>query len=104
MGTFRNVILSTTALAALAVTGNGAFAGSFAVHEQSTWGQGASFAGVAAGGATSAMFWNPATMTETGKMSVENGAAFIIPHATQNGSNNLPTVLGFTDTGVTNSG
>lgn len=103
MGTFRNVILGTTALVALTVTGTGALAGSFGVHEQSTWGEGASFAGVAAGGATSAMFWNPATMTQTGKLSVENDAAFIFPHATQNGTNSLPGVLGFTDNGVNNS-
>ncbi len=40
-------------------------AGAFGLHEQSTVGQGDAFAGVAAGGALSSMFWNPATMTQT---------------------------------------
>ena len=47
--------------ALLAATAN-ADAGGFAVREQSSWGQGASYAGVAAGGSSSAMFWNPATV------------------------------------------
>ena len=42
-----------------------AHAGGFAIREQSACGQGASFAGVAAGGCDiSSMFWNPATMTQ----------------------------------------
>ncbi len=42
-----------------------AHAGGFALREQSACGQGASFAGVAAGGCDiSSMFWNPATMTQ----------------------------------------
>ncbi len=42
-----------------------AHAGGFAIREQSACGQGASFAGVAAGGCdVSSMFWNPATMTQ----------------------------------------
>ncbi len=40
-------------------------AGGFALREQSAAGQGASFAGAAAGGAgLGSMFWNPATMTQ----------------------------------------
>src|SRR3569832_2399415 len=39
-------------------------AGGLAVHEQSAYGQGSSFAGIAAGGSLSAMFWNPATKTQ----------------------------------------
>src|SRR5215467_4692121 len=60
------------ALAALAVgagcligTAAPAFAGAFALREQSAAGQGMSFAGMAAGGGgLSSMFWNPATMTD----------------------------------------
>ena len=37
-------------------------AGAFALREQSAYGQGSSFAGIAAGGSLSAMFWNPATL------------------------------------------
>ncbi len=57
-------IIAGLALAAMASTQ--AFAGGFALREQSAEGLGAAFAGVAAGGGTgaSSMFWNPATMTQ----------------------------------------
>src|SRR5262245_20463342 len=54
-----------------------AYAGGLAVREQSTFGQGASFAGIAAGGAPSSMFWNPAAMTQFYGMSLENGVSGI---------------------------
>ncbi len=60
MGTLR----AGTALGILIVATAQANAGGFAIREQSTYGQGTSFAGVAAGGALSSMFWNPATMTQ----------------------------------------
>jgi long-chain fatty acid transport protein len=44
-----------------------AFAGGFAIREQSAYFQGLAFAGAAAGGPSlSSMFWNPATMTQAG--------------------------------------
>ena len=61
-----------------------ASAGGFAVHEQSTYGQGTSFAGVAAGGALSSMFWNPATITQVPGVVSETGMAGIVTHASQN--------------------
>lgn len=39
-------------------------AGGFAIREQSAYGQGSSFAGIAAGGDLSSMFWNPAVLTQ----------------------------------------
>ncbi|MQA67450.1 MAG: transporter, partial [Alphaproteobacteria bacterium] len=48
-----------------------ALAGGFAIREQSVYGQGASFAGIAAGGALSGMFWNPAVMTQFAGFNVE---------------------------------
>ena len=60
----KTVLLACGGVGALIATTGGANAGGFAVREQSAWGQGASFAGVAAGGSSSAMFWNPATMTQ----------------------------------------
>jgi long-chain fatty acid transport protein len=57
-------------------------AGGFAVREQSTYWQGSSFAGAAAGGVLSSMFWNPATMTQVPGIQIETGAAGIIPSAT----------------------
>ncbi len=59
---FRGV-LSALGLVMLATTA--ANAGGLAVREQSAFGQGSSYAGVASGGALSSMFWNPATITQT---------------------------------------
>jgi long-chain fatty acid transport protein len=57
-----------------------AAAGGFAVREQSAYGQGLSFAGMAAGGALSSMFWNPATMTQLPGINIEAVAAGIFPY------------------------
>lgn len=73
--------LAGTALAGLLVGAIDAQAGGFALREQSVVGQGASFAGVAAGGAASSMFWNPATMTQQMGINFETGVSLIIPHA-----------------------
>ena len=53
-----------TALGLLVIATAQASAGGFGIREQSAYGQGTSFAGIAAGGALSSMFWNPATMTQ----------------------------------------
>ena len=45
------------------------------------YGQGTSFAGIAAGGALSSMFWNPATMTQFAGKGLEVGASGIFPYA-----------------------
>jgi len=78
-------------------------AGAFALREQSTVGQGDAFAGVAAGGALSSMFWNPATMTQTPGFGIEANGTGILANVDQHplaGSALLP--LGFggaSDTG-----
>jgi long-chain fatty acid transport protein len=60
-------LLAGAALGALGLTSTAAQAGGFFVHEQSTYFQGTSFAGTAAGGPSlSSMFWNPATITQQG--------------------------------------
>lgn len=64
--------------ALLAATAD-ANAGGFAVREQSAFGQGSSFAGVAAGGSLSSMFWNPATMTQVPGLQSESVLTAIIP-------------------------
>jgi long-chain fatty acid transport protein len=92
MGKHR--ILGTTALVALVVASLPAFAGGLAIREQSAWGEGSSYAGVAAGGSVSAMFWNPATMTQTGKFALEDSAALVFPQAQQTGTNNVAALLG----------
>jgi long-chain fatty acid transport protein len=74
-----------TILAASTVLVSEAAAGAFAVHEQSVAGQGASYAGVAAGGSLSSMFWNPATITQQSGKSMENGFSGIISKTSQGG-------------------
>ena len=66
-----------SAMAAASVTT--AQAGGFALREQSAIGQGASFAGVAAGGALSSMFWNPATLTQINGVNTESVFTGIMP-------------------------
>ena len=58
--THRSLLMTTTAVAALVATMGAASAGGFAIREQSAMYQGMSFAGNAAGGALSSMFWNSA--------------------------------------------
>ncbi|MFO1033989.1 MAG: outer membrane protein transport protein, partial [Hyphomicrobiales bacterium] len=74
---------ASAALAAALMTGT-AMAGGFAIREQSAEGQGAAFAGVAAGtDGLSSMFWNPATMAlhnDQGYIS-EWDAAVIAPYS-----------------------
>ena len=98
----KHHILGTTALVALVVSMPQASAGGLAIREQSAWGEGSSYAGVAAGGSVSAMFWNPATMTQNGKFALENSVSMIFPETTQSGVNNLPAVLRIND-GIPNS-
>jgi len=59
----RAVLLACCGVAFVAATG-AANAGGFAIREQSAYGQGSSFAGIAAGGDLSSMFWNPAVLTQ----------------------------------------
>ena len=56
------VTLSATAVA---------HAGAFAVRQQSAYGQGSSFAGIAAGGSLSSMFWNPANLSDVRGIEIE---------------------------------
>jgi long-chain fatty acid transport protein len=93
-----------SALGCLVIASTQANAGGFAVHEQSVYGQGTSFAGIAAGGALSSMFWNPATMTQFPGKGIEVGASALFPFA-----NNTPiagTLVGppFNFGGTTDTG
>ena len=76
-----SVLRATSALGLLAIASAQANAGGFAVHEQSVYGQGTSFAGIAAGGALSSMYWNPATMTQFAGKGLEVGASGLFPFA-----------------------
>lgn len=72
-------LFSVSVVGLIAGTSGLAQAGGFAVREQSTYGQGASFAGIAAGGAPSSMYWNPATMTQTFGLTTEASVSLLVP-------------------------
>jgi long-chain fatty acid transport protein len=81
------------AMASVLSSSGASMAGGFAIREQSTIGQGLSFAGVAAGtGGLSSLFWNPAISAEYNEFGFisENNAALILPHAKSDlGSGNI---------------
>jgi long-chain fatty acid transport protein len=77
----KAVLLACSGIGVLLAATADANAGGFAVREQSAWGQGSSFAGVAAGGSLSAMFWNPATMTQVPGVQSESVLSGIMPYS-----------------------
>jgi long-chain fatty acid transport protein len=77
----KAVLLACSGIGVLLTATVDANAGGFALREQSSWGEGSSFAGVAAGGSLSAMFWNPATMTQMPGIQVESVLSGIAPVA-----------------------
>jgi long-chain fatty acid transport protein len=78
---WSGILRASSALGLLVVAATQANAGGFAVREQSAAGQGASFAGIAAGGPLSSMFWNPATMTQYAGKAMEMDASIIAAQA-----------------------
>jgi long-chain fatty acid transport protein len=81
-GPRTSAALAGAAIGILTIGVGDAFAGGFAIREESAYGQGSSFAGVAAGGALSSMFWNPATITQQPGINIEAVATGIFPHST----------------------
>jgi long-chain fatty acid transport protein len=80
----KSVLLACSGAAVLLAASTAANAGGFALREQSAYGQGSSFAGIAAGGASlSSMFWNPATMTQFEGKTAESDLTGIFPKANQ---------------------
>jgi long-chain fatty acid transport protein len=77
-------------------------AGAFGLREQSTVGQGDAFAGVAAGGSLSSMFWNPATMTQTPGRAIEGNGTGILSNVDQHPAAGS-TLFGFGGAGDTGS-
>lgn len=76
------ILVSTVSASILMVSAGGATAAGFSVREQSAEGQGASFAGIAAGGADlSSLFFNPATITLHDGRQFEVDASLIIPYS-----------------------
>lgn len=62
----RAALLATSAIVACGGLTEAAQAGGFAIREQSAQFQGSSFAGSAAGGGLSSMYWNPAALGQAG--------------------------------------
>ena len=52
-------------------------AAGFALREQSTYGQGSSFAGIAAGGDISGSFWNPALIGEVENSEIQGSLSIV---------------------------
>jgi long-chain fatty acid transport protein len=77
----KSVLMACGGAAVLIAASTAANAGGFALREQSAAGQGSSFAGIAAGGALSSMFWNPATMTQFAGKTFEGDVTGIFPKA-----------------------
>jgi long-chain fatty acid transport protein len=99
----RTALLAGVAFCTVSVGIGEALAGGFAVREQSAYGQGASFAGIAAGGALSGMFWNPAVMTQFSGINFEANVTGILPNAQHTPlAGTFPPLLGLG--GVANSG
>jgi long-chain fatty acid transport protein len=98
----KAILLVCAGAGALLAATAAANAGGFAVREQSAWGQGSSYAGVAAGGDLSAMFWNPATMTQAPGIQSEAVLSGIFPSATNTATaGTLVGIPGFGGTGNT---
>lgn len=77
----KSFLLACTSAAVIVTASVEANAGGFALREQSAYGQGASFAGIAAGGALSAMFWNPAVITQYKGKAFEQVITGILPYS-----------------------
>ncbi len=67
------------AVTALALTASSASAGGFAPHEQSSVFLGSAFAGSAAGGALSSMFWNPAALGQFDGINSDSTYSLVMP-------------------------
>lgn len=76
----RSAAPGALAAAALMAGTTAAVAGGFEVREQSAYFQGMSFAGSAAGGSLSSMFWNPAAAGEVGAgLTMNSNFTLILP-------------------------
>lgn len=73
------IALGLSSAGVLAATGDEAWAGGFAIREQSAQYQGMSYAGSASGGALSSMFWNPAATAIMPGLNSESAYSIAFP-------------------------
>ncbi len=92
----KTVLLACGGIGALLAATADANAGGFAIREQSAYGQGTSFAGIAAGGDLSGMFWNPAVMTQFAGMQSSSSYTMIFPYTANSPSAGSWLALGGT--------
>jgi long-chain fatty acid transport protein len=91
-----------SAMAAMVVGVTTAQAGGFAVREQSAYGQGSSFAGMAAPGQSiSSMYWNPAAVTIATGVTVEGNVTGVFPRSELDVDPSRSTLTGL---GITGNG
>jgi long-chain fatty acid transport protein len=89
----RTALVAGVSVVALCGATGAAWAGAFGIREQSAAGQGMSFAGAAAGGASmGSMFWNPATITMNPGLQTSTTLNGIAPYASfkDQGLSSLP--------------
>jgi long-chain fatty acid transport protein len=91
----RCALCGAVAASALVAATGLAQAGGFAVREQSAQFQGSSFAGNAAGGALSSMFWNPAAVGQFNGINTESAYSIILPESNVHALGPESTLLGF---------
>jgi len=103
-GGVKEMMRAGSALGLLILVSTQANAGGFALREQSAYGQGLSFAGVAAGGALSSMYWNPSVITQYAGKTMEGDVSLIIPHASQSYSTSTLAGTAAYQQGVNDSG
>lgn len=77
--TTRSALKAGVAAAAVVLSAGTASAGGFAPHEQSAYFMGSAFAGSAAGGALSSMFWNPAALGQFDGINSDSSYSLIMP-------------------------
>jgi long-chain fatty acid transport protein len=86
--TYRSALMATAAVAALVATTSTVSAGGFYVREQSAQFQGMAFAGIAAGGALSSMFWNSAATASLEGTNTETSMSGILADSKVTVTNN----------------
>jgi long-chain fatty acid transport protein len=103
-GGVKGLMRAGSALGLLIIASTQANAGGFALREQGAYGQGVSFAGVAAGGALSSMFWNPSVITQYAGKTMEGDVSLIIPRASHSYSASTLAGAAAYQQGVNDSG
>ncbi len=88
----RVALMAAAAVAALLATSHVASAGGFYIREQSADFQGMSYAGDAAGGALSSMFWNSAAAASVDGLNTESSYTIISPESECHGNRAPPSV------------